>query len=77
LHRDEIERLVKQSGLMLKELCLFTNPLTSGHLKTRYFLPFIPKAIVDGLEELTALNQGQLLPKMNAQTLAIIEKPSL
>lgn len=76
LHRDEIHTLVQQSGLILKELCLFTNPLTSGHLKTRHVLPFLPKRLVDGLESLTSLNQGQLLPQINAQILAILERPA-
>lgn len=76
LHRDEIENLVKKSGLILKELCLFSNPLTNGYIKTNYLLPFIPKPIVDFLELLTSFNNGQLFPKINVHTLAVIEKPS-
>jgi 2-polyprenyl-3-methyl-5-hydroxy-6-metoxy-1,4-benzoquinol methylase len=76
LHRDEIETLVQKSGLILRELALFSNFLTNGYIKTNSFLPFIPKPIIDGIEFLTSLNHGQLLPKINVHTIAIIEKPN-
>lgn len=75
LHRDEIAELVKQSGLILKELCLFNNLLTSGHMKTRYLLPIVPKIAIDRLEALTSASEGQFLPRINSQTLAVIAKP--
>lgn len=75
LHRHEIKDLVKKSGLILKELYLFTNPLTNGHIKTGSLLPFIPKAIVNFLEGLTSFNNGHIFPQINVHTLAIIMKP--
>ena len=76
LHRDEIVDLVKKAGLILKELYLFTNPLTNGHMKTKYLLPFIPKNIIDLLELLTSFKNGQFFPQINVHTLSIIQKPT-
>ncbi len=75
LHREEIKALVEKSGLVLKELRLFTNPLTAGYLGTRHFLRFVPKPIVDRLEALTALHNGQFLPQLNTHTLGVLWKP--
>jgi 2-polyprenyl-3-methyl-5-hydroxy-6-metoxy-1,4-benzoquinol methylase len=75
LHRDEIEALVKSAGLTLKELYLFTNPLTAGHMKTSYFLHLIPKKLIDWLESLTSNRNGQLLPQINSHSLAVLWKP--
>ncbi len=75
LHRDEIEVLVKSAGLVLKELHLFANPLTAGHMKTGHLLPSIPKSLIDGLESLTSTKNGKLFPWLNSHSLAIIWKP--
>ena len=75
LHRDEINALVRLAGLEIKELHLFTNPLTAGNLKTSYFLHLIPKFLIDRLEFLTSIKKGQLFPRLNSHSLAVLWKP--
>jgi 2-polyprenyl-6-hydroxyphenyl methylase/3-demethylubiquinone-9 3-methyltransferase len=75
LHRDEMKDLVAKAGLMLKELNLFTNPLTNGHLKMEYVLRLLPKRFVDVLESVTSSQQGKFFPQINIHTLAVLQKP--
>ena len=53
LHLDELEPIASQSGLSVVETHVFTNPLTNGHLKTRYLLKLLPKSFVENFEKFT------------------------
>jgi 2-polyprenyl-3-methyl-5-hydroxy-6-metoxy-1,4-benzoquinol methylase len=53
LHPEELTLLADKAGLEVKELILFTNPLTNGHLKTQRFLRILPKWVVGLNENLT------------------------
>ena len=53
LHPEELALLADKAGLEVKELILFTNPLTNGHLKTQRFLRILPKWVVGLSENLT------------------------
>jgi 2-polyprenyl-6-hydroxyphenyl methylase/3-demethylubiquinone-9 3-methyltransferase len=55
LHADEIESLAGSSGLIAKEIRLFSNPLTNGHLKLGPLLNLLPRGMVGRLEAATAL----------------------
>ena len=53
LHPEEISALAGTAGLDIERLILFTNPLTSGHLKTERLLRILPKRVVDLFEALS------------------------
>ena len=55
LHQDEMVRLAMAAGLDPVELRLFSNPLTSGHLKSEIFLRFLSCSAVDIFEHLTRM----------------------
>ena len=46
LHADEIEPLARRAGLTVEKLVLFTNALTTGHVKTEALLKILPRAVV-------------------------------
>jgi 2-polyprenyl-3-methyl-5-hydroxy-6-metoxy-1,4-benzoquinol methylase len=72
LHPDEWVVLSAKAGLRLLELDFFTNPLTNGHLKTRYLLPLLPGWLVDGIERLTHRLRPGLRSRLHLQTLALL-----
>ena len=53
LHPDELLSLADKAGLEVKELILFTNPLTNGHFKTQRLLRVLPQWFVNLNEECT------------------------
>jgi 2-polyprenyl-6-hydroxyphenyl methylase/3-demethylubiquinone-9 3-methyltransferase len=50
LHEDEIGPLARDAGLDVREVRLFTNPLTNGHLKTAMLHRVVPGAVIDAAE---------------------------
>jgi len=71
LHLDELEPIASQAGLCIVETRIFTNPLTNGHLKTKYLLKLLPKSFVDGFERFTKSLPFFLAKKINT-SLAIL-----
>ncbi len=57
LYQDEIDRFACAAGLIVEELIFFTNPLTNGHMKSSHLLRFLPRFLVDAVE-----NSVQMLP---------------
>jgi 2-polyprenyl-3-methyl-5-hydroxy-6-metoxy-1,4-benzoquinol methylase len=53
LHRGEIASLASAAGLKIDKLCLSTNFITNGHVKTRLILNTVPKSVIFGLERLS------------------------
>ena len=53
LHPDEIEGLARRAGLEVDALTLFTNSLTSGHMKTEAMLAILPERAVRVLDRAT------------------------
>jgi 2-polyprenyl-6-hydroxyphenyl methylase/3-demethylubiquinone-9 3-methyltransferase len=53
LHEDEVGPLAARAGLAVREIRLFTNPLTNGHLKTAALHRVVPDAALDAVEWLT------------------------
>ncbi len=51
LHPDEIEPLAKKAGLIVRELRLFGNLLTNGHLKTDRLLRIVPLDWIERVEQ--------------------------
>ena len=50
LHPSEVRDLAARAGLDVDALTLFTNSLTSGHLKTETMLALLPERAVQALE---------------------------
>jgi len=46
LHTDEIEPLAQRAGLTVEKMVLFTNALTTGHVKTESLLKILPRGLV-------------------------------
>lgn len=74
LHIHEIAPLSQKSGLKIKELRLFTNPLTTGHLKMEGLLKVIPKVLVDRIKSYTAALPEPWSNKINTHMIAVFEK---
>ena len=53
LHLDEIEPLARRAGLEVEKIALFTNPLTTGHMKTELLLKVLPRRIVQFTESVS------------------------
>jgi 2-polyprenyl-6-hydroxyphenyl methylase/3-demethylubiquinone-9 3-methyltransferase len=53
LHTDEVRTLAGKAGLIVEQVVLFTNPLTTGYIKTGPLLRLLPKRMVDLGEKLT------------------------
>jgi len=74
MHTDEIPPLVKQAGLEIEEIRLFTNSLTNGHIKLEYLLKILPKGVVDGMEKLTGSLPFSLQRKLHKGMAVLIRR---
>jgi 2-polyprenyl-6-hydroxyphenyl methylase/3-demethylubiquinone-9 3-methyltransferase len=70
LYPEEVERLAPQAGLVLEKLLLFSNPLTSGHMKMEFILRRMPKWFVNTIELLTDRLPAGLTSKLATQLAA-------
>lgn len=52
-HEDELGPLASRAGLDVREVRLFTNPLTNGHLKTAMLHRVLSGAVIEGVEHAT------------------------
>ena len=75
LHPDEIEPLAARAGLVLERLILSTNPLTSGHVKTEFFLRRLPRPLVDGIEHFTGAFPPSLTTRLMTQMAVRFRRP--
>ena len=53
LHEDELAPLAAAAGLAIRDVRLFTNPLTNGHLKTALLHRILPGAAIGAAESFT------------------------
>jgi 2-polyprenyl-3-methyl-5-hydroxy-6-metoxy-1,4-benzoquinol methylase len=74
LHTDEILPLAQPSGLVVRDLQLFTNPLTAGHIKLEPLLKLLPQGWVNWVESLTAASPKKLSHKVNAHMLVVFQR---
>jgi 2-polyprenyl-6-hydroxyphenyl methylase/3-demethylubiquinone-9 3-methyltransferase len=74
LHVDEIAPLAEAAELLIKNIKIFTNPLTAGHVKTETLLKFMPRKLVDKIEALTAHATGNFHRKINTHMQVIFQK---
>ena len=75
LHPEEIQPLADCAGLVLEELILSSNPLTSGHVKTEFFLRRLPRPLVDVLERLTRELPSRLTKRLFTQMAVRFRRP--
>lgn len=71
---DEIKRLGDNNDLEVIEQKVFTNLLTSGHLKTKYILKALPKSVIFMIENSMLVLPGFILNKIMIQTAVCYRK---
>lgn len=71
LHPGEIESLAHAAGLEMLELVHFTNPLTTGHMKSEVLLRGLPDSAVTAMERLSAKLPSSLRRRLFVQTAAL------
>ena len=74
LYEDEIRRFFSESGLKIRRLEFFLNPLTNGWIKTEKILRILPKKVVDFIESFTAKHGGRFFKKLNNHVIVVAEK---
>jgi len=75
LHPEEVEALAHSAGLEMERFVLLTNPLTSGHMKTKLLLRVLPKRLVVAIENITSLLPRRLTRRLLTQMAARFRKP--
>ena len=76
LHPAEVVDLARQAGLTVDAFRLFTNPLTTGHMKSEAALRVLPEAFVDGVERLSQQLPNTLRERCMVHMAARFRKPS-
>jgi 2-polyprenyl-3-methyl-5-hydroxy-6-metoxy-1,4-benzoquinol methylase len=76
LHEDEMRSFAASAGLTMESLQLITNPLTSGHLKSRFLLGVLPQAVVRGLEGMTLALPVALRRRLLTHLVCTMRKPA-
>lgn len=74
LHPEEVAPLARAAGLVVDKLEVSTNFLTQGHIKTHKILPYLPKRLVMGLEQLSRELPEGLRQKVMAQMCVRMKK---
>lgn len=72
---DEIVSLAERAGLFVDEVSLFTTPLSHGHLKLRFLLPFLPKGLVDLFDWSVSKMPAFIKTRINIQIAARYRRP--
>jgi 2-polyprenyl-6-hydroxyphenyl methylase/3-demethylubiquinone-9 3-methyltransferase len=71
---DEIKRLGENIGLKLVDQKVFTNLLTTGHLKTKYILMTVPRSAIFMIEACMSFLPKFILNKIMIQTAVCYKK---
>jgi 2-polyprenyl-6-hydroxyphenyl methylase/3-demethylubiquinone-9 3-methyltransferase len=74
LHEDELAPLADASGLTVREVRLFTNPLTNGHLKTAPLHRLMPAAALDAAEAATRRLPRALQRRLHTAMAALLQR---
>ncbi len=74
LHPEEIQQLAMSSDLEVLEIQFFNNFITSGHLKTRFLLRFLPNSIIICFEKISRRIPLRLRAKIHAQSFAVLKQ---
>ena len=76
LHPEEVEMLSARTGLVLRDLRLFTNSLSNGHVKTAKLHYLLPKFVIDTIERMTSSLPDAIGRHLNTQMAAVFERVS-
>lgn len=74
LHEDELAPLAHAAGLAVREVRLFTNPLTNGHVKTAWLHRVLPGALIDGVEAATRALPRALARRMHTAMAVLLQR---
>jgi 2-polyprenyl-3-methyl-5-hydroxy-6-metoxy-1,4-benzoquinol methylase len=72
---DELRRLANQSGLEIERQILITTPLTNGHVKTHYLLPYLPYFLIQTIENASRQLPTAIKERIMVQAAARFRKP--
>lgn len=73
LYIDEIKKLAEEAGLSVIDTLTYANVLTSGGMRTRHLLPWLPRRLVEIGERMTTTRSRFLRP-LNTNTLAVLRR---
>ncbi|MBI3568264.1 MAG: methyltransferase domain-containing protein [Gemmatimonadetes bacterium] len=74
LHEDELAALARDAGLAVRDVRLFTNPLTNGHLKTAWLHRVLPGAVLDGVEAFTRALPRVAVRRLHTAMAALLQR---
>jgi 2-polyprenyl-3-methyl-5-hydroxy-6-metoxy-1,4-benzoquinol methylase len=75
LYVDEIRSMAEAAGLEVRAVKLFTNPMTTGHLRTEAALRRVPEGAVWAVERATRRLPDRLSRKVNVHLAAVLARP--
>jgi 2-polyprenyl-6-hydroxyphenyl methylase/3-demethylubiquinone-9 3-methyltransferase len=75
LDRAECRVLAAAAGLSAERIDLLTNPLTAGHVKLGYLLPYLPARFVRWFERGTRKLPMFLRERLTTQMVSVLRKP--
>lgn len=74
LHEDEVHALAAAAGLSVRDVRLFTNPLTNGHLKTAFLHRVLPPAAIDAVERVTRAMPRAVVRRVHTAMAALLRR---
>jgi len=74
LHEDELAPLAAAAGLTVREVRLFTNPLTNGHLKLGALHRVMPGAAIDAVEWTTRHLPRPLVRRLHTAMAVLLQR---
>jgi 2-polyprenyl-3-methyl-5-hydroxy-6-metoxy-1,4-benzoquinol methylase len=72
LYIDEVEQLARRAGLAVERMEVFSNPLTSGHVKLGHLLKVLPRGAVLRVERLTGRLPLSIKFRLHTTVLAVL-----
>lgn len=73
----ELRAMASNAGLEVEQIQLMTNPLTRGHVKLGYLLPYLPGRLVWALEAGTQKSPQWIRERVSGQIVACLRKPNV
>ena len=74
LHEDELPQLAAAAGLVVREVRLFTNPVTNGHLKTAVLHRVLPGGVLDAIEWTTRHLPRALVRRLHTAMAVLLQR---
>jgi 2-polyprenyl-6-hydroxyphenyl methylase/3-demethylubiquinone-9 3-methyltransferase len=74
LHEDELAPLARAAGLVVRDVRLFTNPFTNGHLKTAMLHRVLPGGLIDAAESVTRALPRPLARRVHTAMAVLLQR---